>query len=288
MVATRANALGDYLRARRQQLRPDDVGLAAGTRRRVPGLRREEVAALAGISSAYYLRLEQGRDTRPSGQVVEALAEALRLDRNATEYLQRLASSTGSRIAQSAAQTVAPRLCQLIDQIPFPAIVCNRYMDVLAVNPYARAFTPGAAPGRNRMLGLFLDPASRKVFINWDEVTDIAVCEFREAAGDLDDPRLRALIDELSAGSARFRELWARADVGYSTGIIHMRHAKVGELLLHRSRLVVPHSGGQLVMIYHAEPGSESAKALQALRPRSSHSSGTDHLGTKARPKEWA
>jgi MmyB-like transcription regulator ligand binding domain len=94
------------------------------------------------------------------------------------------------------------------------------------------------------------------------------VCEFREAAGDLDDPRLCALIDELSAGSARFRELWARADVGYSTGIIHMRHAEVGELLLHRSRLVVPHSGGQMVMIYHAEPGSESAKALQALRPR--------------------
>ena len=97
MVATSANALGDYLRARREQLRPDDVGLVPGTRRRVPGLRREEVATLAGISSAYYLRLEQGRDTRPSGQVVEALAQALRLDRKATEYLRRLATSTGSR-----------------------------------------------------------------------------------------------------------------------------------------------------------------------------------------------
>ena len=97
MVATRANALGDYLRARREQLRPDDVGLVPGARRRVPGLRREEVATLAGISSAYYLRLEQGHDTHPSGQVVEALAQALRLDRKATEYLQQLASSTGSR-----------------------------------------------------------------------------------------------------------------------------------------------------------------------------------------------
>ena len=154
-------------------------------------------------------------------------------------------------------------------------------MDVLAANPYARAFTPGAAPGRNRMLGVFLDPASRETFVNWDEVTDIAVCEFREAAGDLDDPRLRALINELSAGSARFRELWARADVGYSTGVIHMRHAEVGELVLHRSRLAVPHSGGQMVMIYHAEPGSESAKALQALRPQGSYSSGMDRLGTK-------
>lgn len=97
MVAPRANALGDYLRARREQLRPDDVGLVAGARRRVPGLRREEVATLAGISSAYYLRLEQGRDTCPSAQVVEALALTLRLDRKSTEYLHRLARSTGSR-----------------------------------------------------------------------------------------------------------------------------------------------------------------------------------------------
>ena len=108
-------------RARREQLRPDDVGLVPGTRRRVPGLRREEVATLAGISSAYYLRLEQGRDTRPSGQVVAALAQALRLDRKATEYLQQLASSTGSRSPQSTVQTVTQRLRQLIDQIPFPA-----------------------------------------------------------------------------------------------------------------------------------------------------------------------
>ena len=280
MVVARANALGDYLRARREQLRPDDVGLVPGTRRRVPGLRREEVAMLAGISSAYYLRLEQGLDTRPSGQVVEALAQALRLDNKATEYLQRLASSTGTRPPQSTVQTVTQRLRQLIDQIPVPAIVCNRYLDVLAANPCARALTPGAAPGLNRMRSIFLHPAAREVFVNWDEITDIAVSEFREAAGDLDDPRFRALIDELSAGSERFRELWARADVGYSTGIIHMRHPKAGDLRLHRTRLAVPHSGGQLLLIYHAEPGSESAKALQALPSQGSYTSSTDRLGT--------
>jgi len=264
-VATKANALGDYLRTRRQQLRPDEVGLVPGTRRRVPGLRREEVATLAGISSAYYLRLEQGHDTHPSGQVVEALALALRLDRKATEYLHRLASSTGSRPAQSTVQAVTQRLRQLIDQVPFPAIVCNRYLDVLAANPCARALTPGAAPGRNRMCSVFLDPATRELYVNWDEVTDIAVCEFREAAGDLDDPRWHALFDELSAGSERFRELWARADVGYSTGIIHVRHPDVGDLRLHRTRLDVPHSGGQLLLLYPAEPGSESATALRKL-----------------------
>jgi hypothetical protein len=235
---------------------------------------------LAGISSAYYLRLEQGHDTHPSGQVVEALAQALRLDRKATEYLQRLASSTGSRPRQSTVQTVTQRLRQLIDQMPFPAMVCNRYLDVLAANPSARAMTPGATPGRNRMCSVFLDPTARQLWVNWDELTDIAVCEFREAAGDLDDPRFRALFDELSAGSERFRELWARADVGYSTGIVHMRHPDVGELRLHRTRLDVPHSGGQLLLMYHAEPGSESAKGLEALRSHGSRFVSTDHSGT--------
>jgi transcriptional regulator with XRE-family HTH domain len=272
--------LGNYLQARREQLRPGDVGLVPGARRRVPGLRREEVATLAGISSAYYLRLEQGRDTHPSGQVVEALAQALRLDRKATEYLQQLASSTGSRPPQSTVQTVTQRLRQLIDQIPFPAMVCNRYLDVLAANAYARALTPGATPGRNRMCSVFLDPAARERFVNWDELTDIAVCEFREAAGDLDDPRVRALLDELSTGSERFRELWARGDVGHSTGIVHTRHPEVGDFFLHRTRLAVPHSGGQLLLLYHAEPGSESARALQKLRSLGSYSASTDRLGT--------
>jgi transcriptional regulator with XRE-family HTH domain len=279
-VATKANALGDYLRARREQLRPDDVGLVAGARRRVPGLRREEVATLAGISSAYYLRLEQGQDTHPSGQVVAALAQALRLDRKGAEYLHRLASSPDSRPSQATVQSVTERLRQLVDQMPFPAMVLNRYLDVLAANAYARALTPGAAPGRNRMCSVFLDPGARERFVNWDELTDIAVCEFREAAGDLDDPRLRALFDELSAGSERFRELWARGDVGHSTGIVHTRHPEVGEFFLHRTRLVVPHSGGQLLLLYHAEPGSESAKALEKLGSLGGYSASSDRVGT--------
>ena len=130
-MAVRANALGDYLRARREQLCPEDVGLVAGMRRRVTGLRREEVATLAGISSAYYLRLEQGRDTRPSEQVVEALARALLLDLKATEYLHRLATGAGNRRPQPAGDTVAEGLRQLIDQVSVPVILGNRYMDVL-------------------------------------------------------------------------------------------------------------------------------------------------------------
>ncbi|HEY2089944.1 MAG TPA: helix-turn-helix transcriptional regulator, partial [Mycobacterium sp.] len=237
-MAPKAGALGDYLRARREQVRPEEVGLAAGARRRVPGLRREELATLAGISSAYYLRLEQGRDTRPSAQVVDALAHALRLDGKATEYLHRLASAPGSRRPHPAGETVANGLDELIDQFPMPAIVASRCQDVLAANPCAVALSPGFALGENFLRWRLLDPAARELYVDWDEATAIAVSGLRDVVGgDLTDPRLRALIDELSAASQRFRELWARADVGYRPGIIHMRHPRVGELYLHRSSL---------------------------------------------------
>jgi transcriptional regulator with XRE-family HTH domain len=267
LVAVTANALGDYLRARREQLCPEDVGLVAGTRRRVAGLRREEVATLAGISSAYYLRLEQGRDTRPSEQVVEALARALLLDLKATEYLHRLATGAGNRRPQPAGDTVAEGLRQLIDQVSVPVILGNRYMDVLIANPCARALAPGFSPGRNLLHWVFVAPAARDFYVHWDVVTDIIVSEFREVAGtDLSDPRLRAIIDELSAHCSRFRELWARADVGYQPVPMDLHHPQLGDLHLHRTRLWVPHSDGQHLLIYHAEPGSASAKALEALR----------------------
>jgi transcriptional regulator with XRE-family HTH domain len=238
-------------------------------RRRVAGLRREEVATLAGISSAYYLRLEQGQDTHPSGQVVETLARALLLDLKAREYLHRLANATGSSRPQSVEDTVADTLRQLIDQLPVPVSVGNRYFDTLASNPRARALSPGLEPGENLLCWIFLDPAAQDLYVDWDRVTDIAVSEFREVAGtDLGDPRLQAMIDQLSAQSPRFREMWARADVGYRPGPMQIRHPQLGDLHLHRTRLRVPHSDGQHMLIYHAEPGSESAQALEALRAR--------------------
>jgi transcriptional regulator with XRE-family HTH domain len=267
VVALRGSALGDYLRARREQVRPEDVGLVAGKRRRVAGLRREELATLAGISSAYYLRLEQGRLTHPSAQVVDALARALRLDVKATEYLHQLATTTGSRRPESAVEKVADGLDHLIDQFSMPAIVVSRCLVVLAANPCARALSPEFAVGENMLRWRLLEPAARELYVNWAEATENPVSGLREVAGgDLDDPRLRALIDELSAASERFRELWARADVGYRTGIIHIRHPRVGDLYLRRNRLSVPHSSGQHVIIYHAEPGSQSARALEELR----------------------
>lgn len=266
-MALRVTALGDYLRARREQVRPDDVGLSHGPRRRVPGLRREEVATLAGISSAYYLRLEQGRDTHPSAQVVNAIALALQLDDGATEHLHKLAGSTDSHPTESAVDTITNGLDQLVDQLPVPAVVSNRYQDVLAASPCARALSPGFTPRQNFLRWRLLDPAARELYVDWDEATEVAVSGLREVAGSAaNDPRLRAFVDELSTASQRFRELWARADVGYRGGLVHVRHPLVGDLFLRRNRLTIPHSAGQHLLIYHAEPGSETATALEQLR----------------------
>jgi transcriptional regulator with XRE-family HTH domain len=266
-VAVRANALGDYLRARREQVQPEDVGLVAGARRRVAGLRREELALLAGISSDYYLRLEQGRDKNPSPQILDALARALRLDVKATEYLHQLATPTGGRRDAVGAEVAADGTEELIEQFAMPAIVASRSLDVLAANQIARALSPGFTPGQNFLSWRLLDPAARELYVNWDEATDVAVSGLREAAGsDPDDPRVQLVVEELSTASARFRELWARADVGYRPDMVHMRHPVVGDLYLHPNRFNLPHSGGQHMLTYRAEPGSDSARALDALR----------------------
>jgi hypothetical protein len=138
---------------------------------------------------------------------------------------------------------------------------------VLAANSIARALSPGFAPGQNFLRWRLLEPAARELYVDWDEATDVAVSGLREAAvSDPDDPRLGAMIDELSALSERFRELWARADVGYRITVIHMRHPVVGDLYLRSNRFNIPHSGGQHMLTYRAEPGSDSAEALDALR----------------------
>ena len=264
MTAT-GNALGEYLRARRAQVQPEDVGLVAGARRRVRGLRREELATLAGISSEYYLRLEQGRDKNPSRQILDALARALQLDIKGTEYLYQLAD--GSPARQPDLEIAADGLDALIEQFAMPTIIANRYQDVLAANAIARALSPGFAPGGNFLRWRLVEPAAREFFVDWDDATDVAVSGLREvAAGASNDPRMRELVTELSAVSSRFRELWNRAEVGYRPGITHVRHPVVGELYFHRYRLSVPHSGGQHLIIFGADPGSPTAHALGQLR----------------------
>ena len=264
-MAVKANALGDFLRARRDQVRPEDVGLVPGGQRRAPGLRREELAMLAGISAEYYLRLERGRAQHPSPQILDALARALQLDAKGTQHLHNLANPTGGDTSDP--EAAAHAFAAVIDQFLMPAIVVNRYRDVLAANPIARALSPEFTPGQNSLRWRLLNPAAREFYVNWDEATEVAVSGLRELSGLCPkDPRMRALIAELSDASPRFRELWGRAEVGYRLGIHHMRHPQVGDLYLYRHRLNAPYPGGDHVLMFRAEPGSDSARALEELR----------------------
>src|SRR5580693_8624401 len=201
-----SNALGTYLHARREQVRPEDAGVPDQRNRRVPGLRREEVAFLAGVSSDYYVRLEQGRDKNPSEQVLLSIARALQLDEDATAYLQQLARPANRRRKRSRKpEKVTDSIRDLIEGWPLtPAYVHGRYMDVLAANRLAASLSPLLRPGRNAILDAFTEP-------------------------EVDDPRLVELVGELSLRSDRFRTLWARQDVRHkSTGISLFQHPLVG------------------------------------------------------------
>ena len=270
-VVAGSNTLGEYLRARRELVDPADVGLQVTGVRRTPGLRREEVATLAGISADYYLRLEQGRDRNPSPQVLEALARVLGLDTTATQYL--LSLSTTRSTARSTARrrprraVVPTGIRQLLDALELPAFVESRTFDVLAANRVATALTPGMAPGRNRLRSVFLDDGERDLLLDWDQDIVNMVASFRASVGsEVDDPRIAQLVGELSLASEPFRRLWARHDVtALAGGRTRMRHPQVGMLELRREKLPIGDSGGQLLVIYHAEPGSESARGLALL-----------------------
>ncbi|WNV91390.1 helix-turn-helix transcriptional regulator [Umezawaea sp. Da 62-37] len=260
-------ALGDYLRARRELVRPDDVGLPAGERRRVPGLRREEVALLAGISAEYYLRLEQGRDQHPSDQVLDSIATALRLDAEASAYLHDLAHPVPPKRRRPKPERVGAGVRNLIDNwTTTPAYVQGRSMTVLAANPLAIALSPFFAPGVNTLRAAFLEPGMRTFYRDWDGMTAKVVPYLRSLLGtDVDDPRLVTLIGELSLRSDRFRTLWARHDVRRkASGLTLLLHPQVGPLDLRYEKFALPEAD-QVLITYHADPGSESEERLHLL-----------------------
>lgn len=266
-AVTRSNALGEYLRARRELVDPADVGLRVAGVRRTPGLRREEVATLAGISADYYLRLEQGRDRNPSPQVLEAVARVLGLDATATRYLLSLSAARPGTARPPRRETVPAGIRQLLDVLAQPAFVENRMFEVLAANRLATALAPGIRPGENRLRSMFLDEDERDLYPDWEHAIGGMVASFRTSIGnDIEDPRIALLVGELSLASEPFRRLWARHDVKALAGApTRMRHPEVGMLELRREKLTIGDSSGQLLVIYHAEPGSESARALALL-----------------------
>lgn len=264
-----SNDLGVFLRARRELSNPADAGVPDSGRRQVPGLRREELAMLAGISADYYTRLEQGRDQHPSVQVLDALAHALDLDDDATTHLHDLAAPLPRRRrAPRRPERVDPPVAALIRAWPStPAYVLGRCWDVLAANPLATALHPGYTVGTNLLRTIFLDPAARDFYLDWDRLTTNAAAALRASAGtDLHDPRLAELVGELSLGSDRFRRLWARHDVRAKTHLTkRLQHPIVGELEFQFTALTVTAVPGQQLVVYHAEPDSPTAQAVALL-----------------------
>jgi transcriptional regulator with XRE-family HTH domain len=260
--------LGDYLHACRGRVRPEDVGLSRVARRRVSGLRREEVATLAGVSADYYVRLEQGRERNPSAQVLNALAEALLLDEDGRLHLFRLAGLTPRAGGALPARRVDPALLQLMDGWPNnPALVLNHTYDVLARNRLGRALFSEFGYSDNLLLNMFLDPAARTFYAHWHTAAVNTVAGYRLAVGAVpDDPRVNRLVADLRRDSPEFADMWARNDArGKTADVKTFRHREVGELTLRMQTFDIRSSPGQQLVVYHAEQGSPSAQALALL-----------------------
>ncbi|MFE6893533.1 helix-turn-helix domain-containing protein [Streptomyces sp. NPDC057694] len=272
-METELGGIGDFLRSRRARIRPEEVGLPEYGRRRVPGLRREEVAQLAGVSVDYYIRLEQGRGASVSDAVLDAVARVLRLDATEQAYLRSVARPARAGRGESG-QRVRAGLRLLLDTIDkAPAFVLGRRMDVLAWNALGDAvlgFSAMAPKDRNMPRQVFLEPAARELYPQWAAVAAETVAYLRLDAGlHPSDPHLARLVGELSLASDDFRRLWADHEVKRKTaGAKRMLHPVVGELVMPYETLTVSGDPEQALVVYTPEPGSVTADRLRTLAAR--------------------
>jgi transcriptional regulator with XRE-family HTH domain len=265
--------IGEFLRSRRARITPEAVGLPAGaTLRRVPGLRREEVALLAGVSVDYYIRLERGQTRGVSEGVLTAVARALLLDETEQAHLVDLARPVLSRRPRRLpAQRVRPGLLRALELIDAPAVVQGRRLDVLATNRLYRAVLTDfdAVPARERNIArfVFLDDRSPELYVDWEKAAvDVVAALQRYSARRPDDPQLAELVGELSVRSPLFRRAWADQDVKvYTTGVKVLRHPLVGELSVAYENLTLTEDPEQALVIYHADKGSRSQEAIDLI-----------------------
>lgn len=256
--------LGEFLQSRRARVSPQSVGLHGGARRRVPGLRREELAQLAGISVEYYQRLEQGRATNPSAEVLDAIAAVLSLDPVERAHLRTLASPPRHQ-GTPVAVAVRPELRRMLDLMNrFPAMVINDRFDVLAANPLATALFPDAA---NLARHLFLDPAARTFYLEWSEIAAATAAQLRlTATRHPADHRLTALVNELTRSSADFGTYWSSGDVELrSYGTKSLRHPEIGVLTFNYENFDAPGDPRQRLVAFTPERNSPTEAALQLL-----------------------
>ncbi|WP_225829047.1 helix-turn-helix domain-containing protein [Streptomyces naphthomycinicus] len=267
--------LSEFLRSRRARLKPEDVGLAGfGRHRRVPGLRREELAQLAGVSVAYYTRLEQGNGRNVSAEVLDSIARALRLTDAEHAHLTHLAKPKAhlKKKQSGRQQQVRGALRQLLDTLDgVPAYIVGRRAEILAWNRMAAALFGDWAElptaERNWARLVFLRPDYRELFVDWEQKAIDIVCALRMDAGcDPDDARLSALVGELSVKSEEFRRLWATHDVKEkSHGVKHLHHPLVGDLALNFESFRLTDGSDRSLVTYHADPDSPSAESLHLL-----------------------
>ncbi|MEV1172497.1 helix-turn-helix transcriptional regulator [Nonomuraea sp. NPDC049784] len=272
-AGTQRTELGEFLRTRRAKLSPDQAGLTPKpTTRRVPGLRREEIAQLAGVSVDYYIRLERGRDVNVSEAVLNAVARALQLTDDERSHLFALARPTRARPRPLPPQRVRPDLYRLLETLTdVPALIVGRRTDVLATNRLARALYTDfdALPQRERNMArfIFLDEAARTLYRDWKGIARTTVAALRLYAGQHPhDPQLGQLIGELSLRDPDFRRWWADHDISRRTyGTKHFHHPLVGDLTLHYEALTVAGDPDQTLGVYSAEPASPSDHTLRLL-----------------------
>jgi len=269
----RDTRLGEFLQARRAQLSPEAAGVPSYGRRRVPGLRREELAALAGVSVDYYVRLEQGRAAHPSPEVLDAIARALQLDDAERGHLHHLAAPAERlRTRRAAPERVSPGVARLLAQLEtVPAFVLGRRMDILAWNPLAAALMgdPAQRPPEQRNMArmMFLDARCHELLADWERHARETVGYLRHCAGrNPDDPGIAALVGELSVKSPHFARWWADHLVREkNSGTKTFHHPVVGDVTVAFETFVSPGAPDPALITYTPEPGSASETALRLL-----------------------
>jgi transcriptional regulator with XRE-family HTH domain len=264
----RAEQLGEFVRTRRARVSPELVGLDVGVRRRVPGLRREELAQLANVSIDYVVRLEQGRIGRPSTDILEALARGLLLDEAERRHLFSLAAAREPTPGGGDGTEVRPGLALLVCTLdPAPAVLLSRRLDLLVWNPTGEALLGPFGGELNYARLVFGDPATRALHADWEDAARQTVALLRFAAARYPtDAALAELIAELRARSDVAEHSWGTHEVAQKRhGLKRYIHPTVGELTLHYEALVLPDDGDQLLTVYAAEPQTVDAERLVQL-----------------------